>query len=157
MKITCLLLLTMSWATLTHGTGYAVPELVLSPFPGGEGVPQPAHSSAGVGRARGQSGPASQKVNRPKQLPNSRQRSLPGNAVNVHQPGSNSSGGAARSRFGAANNALIVRTPNVVRPIAPSFNNLRHRSPNPAVLGGAPNSHSTNTGTTDGTRMNHKP
>jgi hypothetical protein len=235
MKITCLLFLSISWATLTYGTGYAVPEsvlcplpcgegighavpkLVLCPLPWGEGVPRSRCTSSGRGRVRGHWGPASQqtspansasdhprdpdalhrdaasprdgrhqtggkasdeqrnhgrasdpnhppsrapliKVNRPKQLPNSRQRSLPGNAL--HQPGSNKSGGAAKGGLiqnETVNNALAVRTPSVVRPTVLSPNNVRHRSPNPAVVSGSPNSHSSNTGSINGTRMSRKP
>jgi hypothetical protein len=167
MKTTCLLFLSISWATLTHGTGYAVPELVLcrvenvetpGPLPRGEGVPRPAFSPAGAGRVRGHSRPASQKVNRPKQLPNSRQRSLLGNAL--HQPGSDKSGGAARSGFirnETAHHTLPVRTSSSVRPTVPALNNVRHRGPNPAVVGGAPNSRSSNGGAINGTRMNRMP
>ena len=185
MKTTCLLFLTMSWATLAHGTGYvaldsvlrpvknveapgpvpggegishAVSELLLYPLPRGEGVPQPALLPAGAGRVRGHGGPTSQKVNRPKQLPNSRQRSMPANAL--HQPGSDKFGGAAKGGLipnETINNAWVVRTPSVIRSTAPSFNNMRHRSPNPAVVGASPNSHSSNTGAINGTRMNRKP
>jgi hypothetical protein len=172
MKTTCLLFLAMSWATLMPGTGYAVPELAAcpllwgegenvgtpGPLPGGEGVPRPAFSPAGAGRVRGHGGPASQKANRPKQLPNSRRHSMPGNAL--HQPGSNRSGAASKSGLvqnETVSNALAVRTPSVVRPTAPSFNNVRHRGPNPAVVGGSPPSHSSNTGTINGARMNRKP
>ena len=38
MKTTCLLFLSISWATLMHGTDYAVPESVLCPLPWGEGI-----------------------------------------------------------------------------------------------------------------------
>ncbi len=167
MMTTCFLLLTIVWATLTHGTGYAVPELVLrpvknvetpGPLPGGEGVPRPAFSPAGAGRVRGHGRPAPQKANRPRQLPNIRQRSVPANAL--HQPGSNKSGGAAKSGLipnETVNNAWAVRTPSVVRPTVPSLNNVRHRSANPAVVGGSPSSHSSNTGAISGTRMNRKP
>jgi hypothetical protein len=220
MKTTCLLFLSISWAALTPGTSYAVPESVLCPLPWGEGVPRPAFSPAGAGRVRGHWGPASQstysessantasghpggpaqrdaapaddgrhptegkasheqrdhgrasetnhlpsrasltKANRPKQLPNSRQPSKPGNARNLHQPGPDKSGGAAKSgliRNETVNNALPVRTPTVVRPTVPSLNNVPHRSPNPAVVGGSPSSHSSNTGAINGTRMNRKP
>ena len=132
MKTTCLLFLTMSWATLTHGTGCAVNH-------------PPRRGSL-------------TKVNRPRQLPRSRQRSLPGNAL--HQPASNKSGGVAKGGLipnETVNNAWAVRTPSVVRPSAPSFNYLRHRSPNPAVVGGSPSSHGSNTGAINGTRMNRKP
>jgi hypothetical protein len=34
---------------------------------------------------------------------------------------------------------------------------VRHRNPNPAVVGASPNSRSSNTGAINGTRMNRKP
>jgi len=134
MKTTCLLFLSISWATLTHGTGYAANH-------------PPRRASL-------------TKANRPKQRPNSRQPSVPGYAMNLHQAGSNKSGGAAKGGLipnEPVHSALPVRAPSVVRPIAPSFNNVRHRSSNPAVVGGSPNSHSRNIGAINGTRMNRKP
>ena len=107
---------------------------------------------------------AYRKANRPKQLPNSRRRSIPGNAMNLHQPGSDKSGAAAKGGLiqnETANNALPVRPPSAVRPrqrVSPSLNNVRHRGPNPAVIGGsAGNSNSRNTGAINGTRMHRKP
>ena len=132
MKTACLLLLTMSWATLVHGTGYAVNH-------------PPRRASL-------------TKVNRPKQLPRSRQRYLPGNAL--HQPASNKPGGAAKGGLipnETVNNALAARTPSAVRPAVPWLNNVRHRSANPAVVVGSPGSHGSNTGAINGTRMNRKP
>jgi hypothetical protein len=153
--------------TSRRGTSEGVPTWIRLPdhsslphkFPWAEGVPQPAFSSARqlTGTVRSHSGAASQKVNRPEQLPNNRQRSIAGNPPNVHKPGSNRSATTARSVFGAVNNALPVRTLNVVRPSAPSFNNVRHRSPNPAVVSGSTDFHSRNTGAINGTRMNRKP
>ncbi len=96
-------------------------------------------------------------ANQPQRVPNSRQRSIPGNAL--HQPGSDKSGNAPRSGLipgGTVNIAGASRTPSVGRPAASSLNNARHRSPNPAVVGGSPNVHSSNTGAIDGTRMNRK-
>jgi len=132
MKTTCLLFLSISWATLTHGAGYATDH-------------PPSRASL-------------TKANRPKQLPNSRQLSLPGNAL--HQPGPDKSGGAAKSGLipnETVNIALAVRTPSVVRPTVPPPNNVHHRSPNPAVVAGSVNSDSRNTGAINGTRMNRKP
>jgi hypothetical protein len=150
------------------------------PLAWGEGVPQPAFSPAGAGQAfarrrvmdaqgaqpaaarrrvRGHSAPASPKVNRPKQVLNSRKGSIAGNAMNLHQPGSDKSSGAAIGGLisgKTVNNRALVRAPNVVRPAAPLLNNARHRGPNPAVMGGSLNSHGTNTGTINGTRMNHR-
>jgi len=56
-----------------------------------------------------------------------------------------------------ANPALPVRPPTVVRPPAPSLENVRHRGANPAVIGGSANSDVRNTGALNGTRMPHKP
>jgi hypothetical protein len=229
MKTTCLLFLTMSCATLTHGTGYAVPfspAIRLSKFEissssqCGSAAPlcgkplafRPAspislsqrrlegaafqtalRRSANVhaprkGEAFPHSGAAEPlvstnqafdeqrdhagasepnhppsrasltKANRPKQLPNSRQRSMPGNAL--HQPGPDKFGGAAKGGLipnETVSNALAVRTPSVVRPTVLSPNNVRHRSPNPAVVGGSPTSRTSNAGAINGTRMNRKP
>jgi hypothetical protein len=79
--------------------------------------------------------------------------------MNVYQPGLDKSGGAAKNGFvrnETVNNALGVRTPSDVRPAVPLLNNVRHRGPNPAVIGGSLNSHGTNTRTINGTRMNHR-
>jgi hypothetical protein len=170
----CILFLTMTWAVLTH-------EAVLCPLPWEEGVPRPAFSPAGAGRAyarrrvidaqgaqpatarrrvRGRSGAASQKANLPKQLPNNRQRSIPGNALNLHKPGSDKSGGVAKSRFvriETVNNILAVGTPSGIRPTVPLLDSVHHRTPNPAVVGGSPSSHGGNTVAINGTRMNRKP
>jgi hypothetical protein len=168
-------ILIMGWVMLAHVIGYAAPRLFACPLPWGvrfvdpegvqrtpeigEGVPQPALSPADAGRARGHSGPASPKANPPKQPLNSRQRSLPGEGTKLRQPGPNHSGGAARGGLiqdKAANNITAFRAPSVVRRTAPSVNNVRHHSPNPAVVSGSLTSHGANTGTIDGTRMNHK-
>ena len=153
MKTACLLLLSISWATLAHPA-------VLCPLPWAEGVPRPALPSAGAGRVRGRSAPASQKANRPKQHLNGRQRSLPGEGMKLPQPGSGTSGGAARSRLIQARTVtkgVAVRTPSVVRPAASVVNNTRHRTPNPAVVSGSPNSHGSNTAVINGTRTSRKP
>jgi hypothetical protein len=236
MRATCLLFLTISCATLTQGTGYAVPSSWLMkkslgrcrsagfqpaiplgsskagktpalqrvsrrlfhqpaspasqptssessantasghPFDPGQRDAAPAddrrhqtggkasHEQRDHSRASDPNHPPSRarltKVNRPQQLPNARPRFIPGNAMNLHQQGSDKSGGAARSGFirnETVNIALAVRTPSVVRPTVPALNNVRHRSPNLAVVGGSPNSHSSNTGAINGTRMNRKP
>jgi len=99
---------------------------------------------------------------RPKQLTNSRKHSIPGNAMNLHQPGSKSDGAAKAGLIQneTVNNALPVRPRSVVRPTAslnPSLNNVRHRGPNPAVVGGSANSDSRDTGAINGTHMHRKP
>ena len=185
MKTTCLLFLTMVWATLMHGTGCAIPSSPASQQTSPEssantasdhprdaaqrdaGLPRDgrhqtggkaSHEQRDHGRASDTNHPPSRasltKANRPKQLPNSLQRSLPGNAL--HQPRPDKSGGAAKSGFirnETVNIASAVRTPSVVRPTVPSLSNVRHRSPNPAVVAGSVNSGSRNTGAINGTRM----
>ena len=123
-----------------------------------------SHEQRGHGRPSDTNHPPSHasptKVNHSTQLPNGRQRSLPGDAMNLHQPGSNKSGGAAKSgliRNETVNTAVAVRTPNVVRSTAPSFNNVRHRSPNPAVVGGSANSLRSNTAAINGDRIHRRP
>ena len=150
MRITCLLLLMLSWVNL---------DLYASPLPWGEGVARPGFSPAGARRVRGHLGAASQKVNRPKQLPNRRQGFPAGNPMNLGQPGSSKFAAAAKSGFVRSetfNNTLAARTPSAVRPAAPSFTNVRHRSPNPAVVAGAPNSRSSNAAALNGTHMNRR-
>jgi hypothetical protein len=98
------------------------------------------------------------KANRPQQLPNRRQRPIPGDAL--HQPGEDQAAGAAKGGLipnQTVNSASPVRTSSVVRPTGPVLDNLRHRTPNPAVVGASPNSHSGHTGEISGTRMNRKP
>jgi hypothetical protein len=103
-------------------------------------------------------------ANHPKQLPNGRKRSIPGNAANLHQLGSGKSGAAAKGGLiqnETASNAMPVRPPGIVRSTAttlnPSLNNVRHRGPNPAVVGGSAKLNSSNTGAINGTRMHRKP
>ena len=100
------------------------------------------------------------KANRPKPLPNSRQRSMPGNAMNSHPSGPNLTAGAANGGLiqnETVHNALAVRMTSVVRPNVPLPNNVHHHSPNPAVVSGTPNLHSSNAGAINGTRMKRKP
>jgi hypothetical protein len=94
------------------------------------------------------------KVNHTKPLANNRPRSLTGNSMNHPQLRSDKLGGAASGGFvgnAAVHNPALVQTESAVRPAAPSLNPVRHRSPNPAVVGGSLNSHSGNTGVLDGT------
>jgi hypothetical protein len=100
------------------------------------------------------------KASLPRQLPNSRQRSITGNGRNLRPPGLNTSSGTRNGGLMPNQNvprALPIRMSSAARPTVPSFNNVRHRAPNPAVVGGAPNIHSSNTGAINGTRMNRKP
>ena len=120
---------------------------------------QGARPATASNRVRGHSGVESQKVNRPKQLPNRRQGSPTGNPMDHGQPGSSRFAAVEKSGFvrsETVNNTLAARAPSAVRPAAPSFSNVRHRNPNPAVVGGAPNSRSSNSAPLNGTRMNRR-
>ena len=181
MKTRCFLFLAMSWAMLTPGTGYGVlsspasqPTSPASGHPGDAGQatsPRDGRPPTGGktsdeqrdhGRASNPNQPPSRanltKSNRPKALPNSQQRSIPGSAL--HQPCSNQSVGAAKGGLiqnGTVHNAVPVRTPSVVQPTVLLLSNVHHRRPNPAVVGGSPNLRSSNFGAINGTRMNRKP
>ena len=183
MKTTCLLFLTMTWAAWTQGTGYALPSQETSPASSANpasGHPSDAGRGAPAGDGRhpaegsasdqhrdngGVSGPNHRpsrtsftKVNRPMPIPKSRQPPMPGNAL--HPPGSNISTGGAKGGLilnQTVNSASPIRTTSVVRPTGPILNSVRHRGPNPAVVGGSLNLRSSNAGTINGTHMNRKP
>ncbi len=178
MKLTRLpflsLVVTMSWAALMPGTSYAASSHQTSdessataPLARNSSKEQryPRHASD---KNHPRSRASLTAANRRKQLPISRRRSIPGNAANLHQPGSGNSGAAAKGGLiqnETASKAMPVRPPGTVRPTAatlnPSLNNVRHRGPNPAVVGGlaggSANLHSSNTGAINGTHMHRKP
>jgi hypothetical protein len=189
MKTTCLLFLTINCAALMHGRGYAAPSNPASqqtspqsaaktvsddPRDGEHAAPaddgkhqkdgKPSDEQRGHRHASDKNHPRSRasltKANRPKQVPNNRERSTSGNAMNLHQPGSAKSGGAAKDGLmqnETLNNALPVRPPTVVRPTVPLRTNVRHRSANPAVIGGSATSDRRNTVAINGTHMNRRP
>jgi hypothetical protein len=100
------------------------------------------------------------KNDRPKQLPNNRKRSSSGNAMNAHQPRSNTRTTATKSaliQWDSKHSVLPVRTASVSRPAAPSPSNARHRGANPAVIGGSANSYGGNSGAINGTRVHRRP
>jgi hypothetical protein len=100
---------------------------------------------------------------RPKQLPNGQKRSIAGNATNLHPPRSDKAGGLATGGFQniAVNNAQHVQPTTLIRPnvasLNTSHNNVRHRGPNPAVIGGSAISNPINTGGISGTNMHRRP
>ena len=105
------------------------------------------------------SAPSSPKVNRPKQVPNSRVGSVAGNARKSRQLGSDKSSDSARGGLvqgKTSNKGALVRTSNAVQRATPLPSSVRHRSPNPAVVSGSLTSRSAHTGTIDGSRMSHK-
>jgi len=156
--VACLLacpLLVESASALPSGEGGFVE--AASPLPRGEGVPRPALSSARqLTGTRGLSGPRSEQVSRHKQPPTSPRRPAVGNPARVRQPGTDNSVRAAKSGFSGHAGLSNVRAPSVTRIVAPTVNNLRHRSPNPAVVGGPAADKANGTGSVSGTRMNRR-
>jgi hypothetical protein len=185
MKDTCLLVLMIGCAVLTHGRAYAnavgptsqqtSPESLSDHSQDGELAPQthaqnhqnernlarePGDHGHGSAGNHPRSGAGLPRANRPTQFPNRRERFPSGIAMNLRNSGSNKSGGAAKGgliRQGQANGTQSLRTPDVVRPRAPSLNNVRHRGANPAVIGGAANSDARDSGAINGTRVHRKP
>jgi hypothetical protein len=148
MKVTCLLflVLTVSCAALMQGTSYAA-------SPQRSSDKSHPHSRVGLTAAI-----------RPKQPPTSRKLPLLRNAASFRQPALDRSGGGAKGGLvqnEAVNSAQHVRSTSAVRPAAASLNpsliNVRHRGPNPAVVGGSAKLNSSNTGAINGTRMHRKP
>ena len=176
MKIAFLIFMMIGSATLTPRIGYAVP-----PDQGAQQASSDGAESAvsghshdterapGDGGRNGRHGSAKnpalgkaspEKANRLNQLHSNRERATSPNAVNLHPLSSNQSTGAARAAFmqnGRANNAMLSRSLSPNRPAVSSLSNVRHRTPNPAAIGGSANSYSRNTGAINGTSMRRKP
>jgi hypothetical protein len=151
MKVTGLLilLLTVSCAALTQQTSYAA---------------SPQHASD-KNHTRSRAGLTAE--NRPKQLPTSPKPTLPRNAAGPRQPASARPGGAGKGGLiqnETTGRALPVR-PTRVRPSVASLNpslnrlpnNVYHRRPNQAVVGGSTKSTRINTGAINGTGMHRRP
>jgi hypothetical protein len=100
----------------------------------------------------------------PKQLANGQKHSIPGKAANLHASPSDKAGGLATGGLiqnDGVNNAQRVRPTTLTRPnvasLNPLPNNMRHRGPNPAVVGGSANSNRINAGAINGTNMHRRP
>jgi hypothetical protein len=187
MKTTSLIVLTMSWAALMPATGSATPSSTASQRSSPEASVSPARGHPGdAGRAdvsddgkhladRSTSGLHPERhrastpnhapsragltsANRPKQLPNNRQRSPRGNATNLEGSGSSRDAGKGGLMPGeTARNTLASRTSSAVWTRGPSLNVVQHRGTGPAVLSGSVNADRRNNGAINGTRMNRKP
>jgi len=99
-------------------------------------------------------------ANRPQELSQSQQRFTARNHRNLSQtaPGNPGAVGKTASfRNNAVNTAPTVREPSLFPSSTSSLENVRHRSPNPAIVGGAGNSRASSTGALDGSRMSRKP
>jgi len=179
-----LLFLTIGWVTLTVGTSYATQAQQTSPESTAKTVsdhPQdPEHVIRADGRNSQQTGtPSMEGRDRsrrsgknhlntslalpkvpPKRVSNNRQGRSSGNAIARHQPGSDKRGDVAKSgsnRGNIVHSSQNVRRAEVVRPTAPSVNNVRHRGANPAIIGGSAKPVVRNTGAIDGTTVHRRP
>ena len=86
-------------------------------------------------------------------------RSKSANAISLHQPGSTRSGvdqGKVLFQKETVSNTVPVRSPRIVRPTPTTLNNVRHRSPNPAIVNGFVNSKTGTAGAINGTRMDRR-
>jgi hypothetical protein len=124
---------------------------------------EPSHGPGNL-HASGKSLPPSPasvtKAKRPNQAPSHQENSASGSAMNLREPGLGESGGAVKG--GAIQNepagkALPVRPSNAVRPAVPAPNNARHRTSNPAVVGGSVSPTAKNTGAINGALIKRKP
>ena len=104
-------------------------------------------------------------VARPSTLPpqsaNDRPSAPQPNFPNAGQPAKNRAvpvtKGTPRSQDQATAIALPVRPPTMISPAAAPHNEVRHRGPNPAVLGGAATSKPTATAAISGSSVHRKP
>jgi len=179
MKAACLLLLTIVAAALLSGELYAVPAnrasdqaasesapkalRAQSNRPSGDGGPQSEAKQSGEQQGPGRFGKnhprskaAATKPNRPQPIASQRTPPEAGNLVNVRSSVPSQS---AVANHGSIQNEAIyrafpVRPSGMIRPVAPSAGNSRHRDPNPPVIGGAANSNSRSTAAIDGMRTN---
>ena len=170
MKATGLLSLTITCAVLMHGTVHAAQQTTAgrSATATGDHRQDAGHHRDAAERdryhPRSRASPIAAK--HPKPLPNSRKAPVSGQAMNLLRPGPSGSRIALPARLpGVGRNALstpgMVRSntvrpniagPNIVRP-----DTVRHRSPNPAVIGGSVPVARRNTGGIDGTRIYRRP
>lgn len=146
-----LVIVLIGCAALIHGTGYAAPSRA--------SAPQAAVASSA--NAAGDKAPVAEaaKANHSRQLSENAGHSMLANAMNLHQPGSAKTVVArkigsiqnqgARAAFSVRHAVLLSNGPS---PIV-----VRHRSFNPAVVGGSGNTNAKSAGAINGTRMSRKP
>jgi hypothetical protein len=99
------------------------------------------------------------KPNRRKEGSNNRERPGSERSRNSHGPAADKSAGGAQNglaRSETINHAPSNRASSIARRALPSLSDVRHRGPNPPIVGGVGNSNSRNTAALDGTHMNRK-
>ena len=118
-------------------------------------TPQPGQTAAGENHSTNH--PRRTKKNGCQQVSNDARRSNFGNALNAYQVGSTNIRDATKvGSVPPSRQGVPARPRNVARSNGPSLDNFRHRSPNPAIVGGSANSKSGGTGTINGSRIRRK-
>jgi hypothetical protein len=165
MKTACFAFLMISCAASMHGTGYAA-----SSDPPFQQAPGGSPATAGGGKHQADGRPSGPKRERRQVLDKSAgsrvsltktnsSKRLPGNAANP-QPAANRAGAAAAKALipeEAVRRNVPARPPSSVPPSTSSLNAVRHRGPNPAVVGGSMNSKPGNNGALSGTLVHRQP
>lgn len=97
-------------------------------------------------------------TNRARRYPSSRGRSAPTNAIAVREPDLHNSSARNPSIENApGRNNAAVRRPAVAPRTVSLPSNVRHRAPNPPMIGGLVNSKTASQGTINGSRMRRSP
>lgn len=180
MKTSCLTLVMIGCVVLIHGTGYAFSsnpapqeqsaESSTKPLGSGHATDgAPTHAGKGQkngsvydgqrtrSHISGKNHPHSRasltRTSRPKQPRNGRERSTPGNVMNVHQPSSGkSAAGAAKL---ANRRKLPVRPPGGAALNGRQFKDSRNRGVGPAIISGTANA-TKGTAAINGTGTNRR-
>ena len=176
---TCLIFMVIGWVALVAGYAASEQSPAENPAKTSSDHARDAEKPASAGNRNRQTAPSTgtpvhrraveknyvrshtslAKATRPKQ-PSSGEHSRSVSAMELHQPRLNRSGGATKEGVihnETLNRTLPVRPPSVPRTNTPSLNNVRHRGPNPAVIGGPRSSNTSNTAAINGTHLGRRP
>jgi hypothetical protein len=179
MKTAPVIFLTICCAAFTHAVVYAVPS---GPSPqsapsesavAGDHPRNPGQGASSDSQSRHGKGPAqagNQRhgsalnqprergnfTNPPKRLANNQAGPARGNSQEIRQLRIHTSDSAGSDRLLQSHTINRALPPAVVRRGGTSVDNVRHRGPNPAVIGGTMNLKIGNTGVITGTGMNRR-
>jgi hypothetical protein len=95
------------------------------------------------------------KPNHSRRLPKNRQRSTPQKLTGAQPATLRASGMPTPNK--TANNVRIAHPPTSSRASIPTSNDVRHRGPNPATLGGSTSLRSANAGSLNGAHIARRP
>jgi hypothetical protein len=184
MKTASFLLMTIGWAALMHGIAHAATFTLVSEQISPESAAKTVSNHTGdTSQGAPAEGAKDQKngkssdglhvleknlarnraslieTKRSTLVPSKRAGSGSATAIKIRRPGSNKFGGAGGKALipsEALNSTVPVRSPIVVRPAPAAFSNVRHRSPNPAIISGLVNSKTWKSGAINGTHMDRR-